>query len=73
MNNDGTVKEELGGMGDRISGAAKDAVGSVTGNERLEREGEAQNAYGNARQENNDILGFKIQEEYYQTKLFKII
>ncbi|HXG84927.1 MAG TPA: CsbD family protein [Pyrinomonadaceae bacterium] len=57
MNNDGTVKEELGGLGNRISGTAKDAAGSVTGDRSLEREGEAQANFGNARQENNDVLG----------------
>ncbi len=57
MNNDGTVKEELGGLGDRISGTAKDAAGSLTGDRSLEREGEAQANFGNARQENNDVLG----------------
>lgn len=57
MNNDGTIKEEAGGFKDRVVGNVKDAVGAVTGNERLEREGEAQNAYGNARQENNDVVG----------------
>ena len=56
MSNNGTIKEELGGLGDRISGNVKDAVGSVTGDRSLEREGEAQASYGNARQENNDVL-----------------
>ena len=55
--NDGTVKEELGGFKDRVVGDVKDAAGSVTGDRSLEREGEAQNAFGNARQENNDVLG----------------
>src|SRR4028118_58119 len=57
MNNDGTFKEEAGGLGDRIAGNVKDAAGAVTGNERLEREGEAQANYGAARQANNDVLG----------------
>ena len=55
--NDGTVKEELGGFKDRVVGDVKDAAGSVTGDRSLEREGEAQNAFGNARQENNNVLG----------------
>lgn len=55
--NDGTFKEEAKGLGDRIAGNVKDATGSVTGNERLEREGEAQAAFGAARQENNDVIG----------------
>jgi len=57
MINDGTVKEEAGGLGDRIAGNVKDAAGAVTGNQRLEREGEAQANLGAARQANNDVLG----------------
>lgn len=57
MNNDGTLKEEAGGLGDRIAGNVKDATGAVTGNQRLEREGEAQADFGAARQANNDVLG----------------
>ncbi|MGI8884990.1 MAG: hypothetical protein ACR2IA_12185 [Pyrinomonadaceae bacterium] len=57
MNNDGTVKEEAGGFKDRVVGNVKDAAGAVTGDRSLEREGEAQNAFGNARQENNDVVG----------------
>ncbi len=57
MNNDGTLKEEAGGLGDRVAGNVKDAAGAVTGNERLEREGETQANYGAARQANNDALG----------------
>ena len=55
--NDGTVKEELGGVKDRIVGDVKEATGAVTGNQSLENEGAAQNNFGNARQENNDVLG----------------
>jgi uncharacterized protein YjbJ (UPF0337 family) len=57
MSNDGTLKEEAGGLGDRIAGNVKDAAGAVTGNQRLEREGEAQADFGAARQANNDVLG----------------
>ncbi len=57
MNNDGTFKEEAGGLGDRIAGNVKEAAGAVTGNQRLENEGNAQANFGNARQENNDVLG----------------
>lgn len=57
MNNEGTFKEEAGGVKDRIVGNVKDAAGAITGDRSLEREGEAQNAMGNARQENNDVLG----------------
>lgn len=57
MNNDGTVKEEAGGLKDRVVGNVKDAYGAVTGDTTTERSGEAQAAYGNARQENNDVVG----------------
>lgn len=56
MNNSGTAKEEMGGIKDRVVGTAKDAYGSVTGNERIEREGENQAAYGKERQENNQVM-----------------
>ncbi|HVF57072.1 MAG TPA: hypothetical protein VM934_13035 [Pyrinomonadaceae bacterium] len=52
-----SIGEEVGGFGERVKGAAKDAAGSITGNERLEREGERENAEGNARQEANDVIG----------------
>ncbi len=55
--NDGTVKEEMGGFKDRVVGDVKEATGAVTGNRSLENEGAAQNNLGNARQENNDVLG----------------
>jgi uncharacterized protein YjbJ (UPF0337 family) len=49
--------EEASALGQRVKGAAKDAAGSVTGNESLEREGERENATGNVRQEANDVIG----------------
>jgi uncharacterized protein YjbJ (UPF0337 family) len=52
----GTIKEEAGGFKDRVAGNVKDAVGSVTGNEDLERRGEAQANYGEMRQETNDVV-----------------
>jgi uncharacterized protein YjbJ (UPF0337 family) len=57
MNNDGTVKEELSGFGDRVAGNVKDAAGAVTGDRSLEREGEMQADRGAIRQANNDVLG----------------
>ena len=48
-----TVVEEVSAIGERVSGTAKDAVGSVTGNDRLEREGERERAEGRARQSAN--------------------
>jgi uncharacterized protein YjbJ (UPF0337 family) len=58
MNNDGqgTVREEASAIGDRIEGNVKDAYGSVTGNEALEREGENQANYGAARERQNQML-----------------
>jgi len=55
-NRDDSFAEEAGGLKDRVVGATKDAAGSVTGNRSLEREGERQNAQGNMRQENNNVL-----------------
>jgi len=52
-----SIGEEASAFGQRVKGAAKDAAGAVTGNERLEREGERENATGNARQERNDVVG----------------
>lgn len=52
----GTVREEASAIGDRIEGNVKDAYGSVTGNEAIEREGEAQANYGAARQGQNQML-----------------
>jgi uncharacterized protein YjbJ (UPF0337 family) len=53
---DDTVAEEASALGQRVKGAAKDAVGAVTGNRSLEREGERENAVGRARQGNNDVM-----------------
>ena len=50
------ITEEASAFGQRVKGAAKDAAGSITGNERLEREGERENAIGDARQEANDMF-----------------
>ncbi|HEV2764736.1 MAG TPA: CsbD family protein [Pyrinomonadaceae bacterium] len=54
---EGTLGEEASAFGQRVKGAAKDAAGSITGDRSLEREGERENAAGNARQEANDVLG----------------
>ncbi len=39
-----SVSEEASAFGQRVKGAAKQTAGAVTGNESLEREGEAENA-----------------------------
>lgn len=54
---EGTFGEEASAFGERTKGAVKDAYGSVTGNERIEREGEREKAEGNLRQERNDVFG----------------
>ncbi len=58
MNNEGqgTVREEASAVGDRIEGNVKDAYGSITGNESVERAGEKQAADGKARQGQNQML-----------------
>ena len=53
---DDSVGEEASAFGQRVKGAAKDAAGAVTGNRSLEREGERENAMGNARQEANSVF-----------------
>jgi uncharacterized protein YjbJ (UPF0337 family) len=53
---DNTLGEEASAFGERVKGAAKDAAGSLTGNRALEREGERENAEGNARQEANNVF-----------------
>ena len=57
-NPDGTLSEEAAALGERAKGAAKDGIGAITGNERLEREGELENAAGRARQAANDAVDF---------------
>jgi uncharacterized protein YjbJ (UPF0337 family) len=53
---DDSVEEEISAFGERAKGAAKDAAGSITGNRRLEREGEMENAEGRARQDRNNVF-----------------
>ena len=48
-----SMGEEASAFGERMKGAAKDAYGDLTDNQRLEREGERENREGNARQESN--------------------
>jgi len=54
--NSGTIGEEASSIGDRIEGGAKNVYGEVTGNESVEREGEAQSAMGRERQKQNRML-----------------
>jgi uncharacterized protein YjbJ (UPF0337 family) len=53
---DDSMSEEASALGQRAKGAIKDAAGAVTGNERLEREGERENAQGRARQASNEVF-----------------
>lgn len=53
---DDTVGEEVSAFGQRVKGATKDAMGNLTNNPSLEREGERDNAMGNARQANNNVM-----------------
>ncbi len=71
MSNHGTAKEEIGGIKDRVVGSAKDTAGELTGNTSLEREGEAQNAYGNARQANNDVIDTDYGQGRVMTGMFR--
>ncbi len=43
-------KDEVEGKWEQVKGWAKDKAGEVTGNERLQAEGEAQNAAGDAQE-----------------------
>jgi len=52
----GTLTEEASATGQRAKGAAKDATGSLLGINRIEREGEIENASGRARQAANDVF-----------------
>ncbi|MEO7273486.1 MAG: CsbD family protein [Vicinamibacterales bacterium] len=51
-----SIREETAALGERVKGAVKDGIGSVTGNRRLEREGELENAEGRARQAGNEVF-----------------
>lgn len=52
-----SVSEEVAAVGQRVKGATKDVTGSMLGLDRMEREGERENAEGRARQAANDALG----------------
>ena len=52
----GSVAEETSATGQRIKGAAKDAIGEVTDDEALEDKGERENQAGRDRQKSNDAV-----------------
>lgn len=51
-----SVAEETSATGQRIKGAAENAAGAITGDDRLERKGERENAAGIDRQKKNDAV-----------------
>jgi len=67
----GSMQEEASAFGQRATGAVKDATGSLTGNERLEREGERDRDLGRRRQENNDVFDNETRRDTgYVTGLY---
>lgn len=57
-------KEHVKGAADKIKGAAKDAAGRVTGDEKLQAEGKADKAEGAVRQSVGDVkdAGRKVSD-----------
>ena len=53
---DDSVAEEASALGQRAKGAVKNAVGSMTGNDAMERSGERDMGEGKIRQEYNNVL-----------------
>ncbi len=43
-------KDEVAGKWEQVKGTVKDKVGEITGNQRIEAEGEAQNTAGNVQE-----------------------
>lgn len=48
-------KEHIKGAADKVSGATKEAVGKMTGNEKLEAEGKFDKAKGEVREAVGDV------------------
>jgi uncharacterized protein YjbJ (UPF0337 family) len=48
-------KEHVKGAADKATGAVKDAVGKMTGNEKLQAEGKAEKVEGSARESVGDV------------------
>ena len=57
--------EKLRGLGDKVFGLAKELTGAVWGNERLEQEGEAQQARGS---EKLKALRKQVEAEAHEAK-----
>ena len=51
-----SVREEASAVSQRVKGATENAVGEITGDERLEDKGERENEAGTDRQKNNDAV-----------------
>ena len=79
---DDTVREEVSALGQRVKGAAKDAIGDIADDRGLEREGERENAEGRARQATNNVMdetdgvrGATVRDSYrsdgYVTGLYR--
>jgi uncharacterized protein YjbJ (UPF0337 family) len=69
----GTVREEASATAERMKGAVKDATGAAIGNERLEREGEIENARGKARQAANEVVGDRSSATYAPARDRKLV
>jgi uncharacterized protein YjbJ (UPF0337 family) len=52
----GSVAEETSATGQRVKGAAKEAVGDALDDEEMERKGERENEAGRDRQKTNDAV-----------------
>ena len=74
---DDTLAEEASALGQRVKGAAKDAVGDLIDDEEIEARGERENAAGRARQaankvteETDGVLGRTVTPGGYVTGLY---
>jgi uncharacterized protein YjbJ (UPF0337 family) len=54
--NDDTLGEEVSALGQRTKGAAKDMVGDLIDDPKMEAEGKIENAAGRARQATNNVM-----------------
>ena len=54
--NDDTLGEEVSALGQRTKGAAKDMVGDMIDDRKMEAEGKMENAAGRARQATNNVM-----------------
>ena len=52
----GSVREETSATGQRVTGAIKEGIGKVTGDESVEEKGDRENAAGKDRQKRNDAV-----------------